>query len=248
MIKNFFCSILFFSICVQVFGQKNEKILFVGNSFTYYWNLPKIVEEMGKSRGLNWEVYQSTSPGVTLEQHWNRKKGLETMFLIEENRFNHIIFQDRSHNPIRQEDSTRFYAKKFIKLSKSKNAIPYLFSTWFYPKYWQKEYPNDKVDLVKTPYPIELVISEISNEENIDFIPVGRVFKLFQERHPDYHLLFDDYKHPSANGTYLAACAIFSIISGESSIGLPERFFEYNSEGNQWIYYRKRYGWFCYWT
>ncbi len=235
--RNYLSLGLFFLIFFKVFSQEKKEILFVGNSFTFYWNLPKLVEDMSKSKGLNWKVFQSTSSGATLEQHWNSKKGLKTISLIKENKFDYIIFQDRSHNPIRQVDSTIIYAKKFIKLSKSKNSIPYLFSTWFYPKHWEREYPHDKVDLVKTPFPIELVISKISEEENIDFIPVGRAFKLFQDKHPNYNLFFDDDKHSSPNGTYLAACVIFSMISGESPIGLPSRFFKYDPEENKWIYF-----------
>ena len=83
----------------------------------------------------------------------------------------------------------------------------------------------------------KLVISKISEEENIDFIPVGRAFKLFQDKHPNYNLFFDDDKHSSPNGTYLAACVIFAKISGESTVGLPSRFFEYNEEENKWIYF-----------
>lgn len=229
--------LLFYSVLFNIYSQDKKEILFVGNSFTFYWNLPKLVEDMAKSRGLNWKVSQSTSSGVTLEQHWNSRKGLQTISLIEENNFDYIIYQDRSHNPIRQLDSTEVYAKKFINLSKSKNSIPFLFSTWFYPEYWEREYPNNKIDLNTNPFPIESVISRISKEEKIDFIPVGRAFKLFQQKYPNYNLLFDDDKHSSANGSYLAACIIFSSISGESSVGLPSRFFEYDEKENKWIYF-----------
>jgi len=229
--------LLFYLYFFNLYTQEKKEILFVGNSFTFYWNLPKLVEDMAKSRGLNWNVSQSTSSGATLEQHWNSKKGLKTISLIEKNDFDYIVLQDRSHNPIMQVDSTLIYSKKFVNLSKSKQSIPLLFSTWFYQEYWEQKYPNNKIDLTKNPYPIEAVISKISNEENIDFIPVGRAFKIFENRYLDYDLLFDDGKHSSPNGTYLAACVIFSKISGESSIGLPSRFFEYDEEESKWIYY-----------
>ena len=77
---------LFLFLCCTFFSlytQDKKEILFVGNSFTFYWNLPKLVEDMAKSRGLNWKVSQSTSSGVTLEQHWNSRRGLKTISLIE---------------------------------------------------------------------------------------------------------------------------------------------------------------------
>ena len=38
----------------------NEKILFIGNSFTFYWNLPSQVEKMSIERGLNWDIKHFT--------------------------------------------------------------------------------------------------------------------------------------------------------------------------------------------
>ena len=49
----------------------NEKILFIGNSFTFYWNLPSQVEKMSIERGLNWDIKHFTVPSATLKIHWN---------------------------------------------------------------------------------------------------------------------------------------------------------------------------------
>ena len=38
--------------------QKKEKILFIGNSFTFYWNLPLVIESMGKERGYDFDIFQ----------------------------------------------------------------------------------------------------------------------------------------------------------------------------------------------
>src|SRR4051794_23464194 len=53
------------------------QVLFIGNSFTYYHDLPKMVGELaqaGKQRPL---VFQTEVPGgYTLERHWNEGKAL----------------------------------------------------------------------------------------------------------------------------------------------------------------------------
>ena len=41
---------LFFSLVTN--AQKQEKILFVGNSFTFYWNLPVQLEKMALEQEL----------------------------------------------------------------------------------------------------------------------------------------------------------------------------------------------------
>ena len=37
----------------------------VGNSFTFYYNLPMTIEQFAKSRQLDWRVEQSTASGAT---------------------------------------------------------------------------------------------------------------------------------------------------------------------------------------
>ena len=55
----------------------------VGNSFTFYYNLPMTIQQFAVSKGLNWEVHQSTASGATLKQHWNNEKGLKTRKLVK---------------------------------------------------------------------------------------------------------------------------------------------------------------------
>jgi len=50
-------------------AQKQEKILFVGNSFTFYWNLPNQVEKMALQQNIQWDVSQTTAGGATLRDH-----------------------------------------------------------------------------------------------------------------------------------------------------------------------------------
>merc|ERR1711991_698871 len=73
------------------FSIINEKILFIGNSFTFYWNLPSQVEKMSIERGLNWDVRHFTVPSATLKIHWNNP---DLISLLESETFDHIIIQE----------------------------------------------------------------------------------------------------------------------------------------------------------
>ena len=44
-------------------------ILFIGNSLTYYHNMPKMLQSMLNETDLNFNIEQSTYPGMTLEGH-----------------------------------------------------------------------------------------------------------------------------------------------------------------------------------
>ena len=52
---------------------KEERILMVGNSFTFYYNLPITIEQFAKTKGLKWKINQSTASGATFKQHWQNK-------------------------------------------------------------------------------------------------------------------------------------------------------------------------------
>ena len=65
--KSFIFTFIIFSNLVM--AQKKEKILFVGNSFTFYWNLPNQLEKMALEQNLSWDVSQTTAGGATLRDH-----------------------------------------------------------------------------------------------------------------------------------------------------------------------------------
>ena len=47
-----------------------QRILFIGNSYTFFWNLPQNLASMAASQNLSIEARQSTASGASLEQHW----------------------------------------------------------------------------------------------------------------------------------------------------------------------------------
>ena len=67
-------------------------------------------------------------------------------------------------------------------------------------------------------------MKSITEKTNSRVAPVGTAFRLFQKAHPSIPVFTSDNKHPSAVGTYLAACVFFKMITGESPIGLERRF------------------------
>ena len=212
-----------------LFSQDKEEVLFVGNSFTFYWNLPSVVQKMADERNLNWNVTQSTAGGATLKQHWFGEKNLSTKNLIEGNSYSKIIFQDHSMNPIIAIDSTKKYYTQFKDLIPS-STTTYFYSTWMYPKM-----DDPDRDLLKKNT-IENNITNSGINKSSILLLVGKAFDRFRSKYPEHKLLGDDMKHQSANGTYLAACVIFSTLSNQSSKGLTYRYSGEDSNGKK-IYY-----------
>ena len=214
---NFFRLNLFiFFIFSSIFSQDKEKILFVGNSFTFYWNLPSIVESMAKEKEIHLDIHQSTAGGVSLKQHWVGDKNLNTKKLIESGTFSTVILQDYSSNPLLKKKESNEYFNRFIQLIKSNEAQAVIYGTWMFPAISNKKYKNAD--------PIQNVLKPISMKTNTPIAPVGTAFRLFQEKHPEIPIFTSDNKHPSAVGSYLAACIFYKILTGKSPLGLSRRF------------------------
>ena len=188
------------------------------------------IEQFSKSKGLNWEVHQSTAGGASFKHHWNSEKGLSSVKKIKKNIYTHIIFQEYSSYPLIAIDTTKKYLNLMHKITNSESR-KFLYATWSYPNILKNNNlssPSSKI--------IEDKLENIKPSLDTNILPVGRAFDLFQLRHPNQTLFTSDNKHPNPIGSYLAACVIFSKISNQSSLGVPRRFFEKNNNEKD-IYY-----------
>jgi len=219
-------NLILFLICFLAAQEDNkEKILFVGNSFTFYWNLPLVVESMAKEKGYDFNIYQSTAGGSSLKDHWFEDYELQSKTLISSGQFNRAVLQDYSSNPLNNPVESNLYFKKFINLILENQGKPYLYATWIYDGITNNTY--DMAD------PIQRNLKSVAKSEGAIIVPVDEAFRIFQKTNPEIPLFMSDRKHPSPAGTYLAACVYFSIFTEESSLGLSRRFERQDENGKK---------------
>jgi hypothetical protein len=100
-------------------------------------------------------------------------------------------------------------------------------------------YPNFPVDgmVLNNSKEIESNLEHIGSQyKDVEIIPVGKAFDLFSSLYPEIPLLTDDDKHPSPNGTYLAACVIYASLSRQSAVGLDRRYESKDQNGKKIFY------------
>jgi hypothetical protein len=205
----------------QETAKAEEKILFVGNSFTFWWNLPQHVSVMMSERDRTLEAHQSTASGAKWSEHWQGEKELVTVDLIKQGSYDAVILQNHSMRPIEDLESFLSYGKKLHDLASSNGAEVFLFMTWPY-----KFDPYMYDDLAKGYY-------RLGEEMGAEVIPVGTAWKKAMELRPDLPIYDEDGRHPTALGTYLAACVIFSVLTEESPVGLPHRLVTKDANGQK---------------
>lgn len=197
-----------------------KRVLFVGNSFTYFFNLPQVVAAMALSQDEQIETRQSTVGGSNLEQHWKSEKGTITRELIETQDWDYVVFNNHSRSAIDTPESFMEYGRKFAELVKQRGAKPVFMMTWAY-----KSNP-----LMQTR--ISEMYERLASETGADFVPVGPLFAEARKWRPDLDLFFDD-KHPSSNGTYLLGLAFFRYFTGMDTSDIPPRLLTKDMHGEK---------------
>ena len=213
MSMNFLFKVIFLfltsSACLQ--SQDTTRVLFVGNSYTYFWNLPQVVEAMAISQKVPLRTAQSTAGGVNLGQHWRGERGLETHQKIDVGQWDFVVLQDHSLRTIQARDSLNHFITKWkIEIEKS-NASPLLYLTW------AREFNPLMQDLITDGY------ESIGRQLDVPIAPVGEVWELARQLRPDIDLYDADGSHPSALGTYLAALTFYKSLTGKSLTDIPPR-------------------------
>lgn len=182
------------------------KLLFVGNSFTYYHNLPELVQDMGGAAGLT-IACESVTKGkqtMTMTADPTDEMGAQLLSTIKATSdYTDVILQEHSTQPV-----TNFaaYREGLLAVRKEigdyeRHASYHLYGTWGYPGLattLKTDIPGAEMALRKAfirmaPY----VLGDVS--------PVGEAFTYCYLNHPEINLYYADQHHPSFEGSYLAA-------------------------------------------
>lgn len=206
----------------SMFSQEEKplRVLFVGNSFTYFWNMPQLVKAMGESQGIALDIHQSTVGGSNLKQHWHEEKGTITRKLLNEQDWDYVILGDHSLGTINSPVRFKEYGEKFSELIRSKGAKPIFYLTWAYKS-------NPLMQPIITKGYLEL-----AHKLNAKVIPVGPVWMKARELRPNLNLYFDD-KHPSSDGSYLIALIAYKALTKKSVTEISNRITTIDRDGEK---------------
>ncbi|MDN5202285.1 hypothetical protein QQ008_12945 [Fulvivirgaceae bacterium BMA10] len=195
------------------------RILFAGNSYTYYENLPQIISVISDSSKTKLITKKSTAGGVYLSDHWHSKNGLKTKELIANGNFDIVVLQEQSMGTITAPDSVHVYAKLLCDFIRKNGAKPYLYMTWAREKVPQQQ---------KT---ISKVYSEVATKNKAGLVPVGEAWQLARQLRPNIRLYIADGSHPSALGSFLTACVFVKTILQKLPQNLPRVYRSNDAEG-----------------
>ncbi len=195
--------------------KSTKTLLLIGNSFTYYYGEPFMLQEIAFFQGLQLNVAASLKGGQTFRQQCGLQMTQET---ISRGGYQYAILQGQSQEPA-QFASDRA-AKRDVLLSYlelcamvrdySPGCHIYIENTWGYDGVNAGGF--DTVERFLSL--LEEGSSALANAAATDRTPVGQAFAAARAAGLDVNLLADDDKHPSLAGAYLKACVTYLVLSG----------------------------------
>ena len=94
--RHLLITILFPFICHAQDENSYKSVLFIGNSFSFYWNMPTLFEKIAESEGVIFDVHSATESGASLKDHWYGEKKSQAVELIKNKSWDYVIMHDHS--------------------------------------------------------------------------------------------------------------------------------------------------------
>jgi hypothetical protein len=188
------------------------RVLFVGNSYTDYNDLPSVVRALGAANGAPIESESILLNGGQLADHWLMTGARER---VQAGGLDAVVMQGQSVEPILDAKSFYGYATEFANAIDASGAEGVWYATWA-----RRAGDTFYADTGYTP---ESMTTGLENgyefAARMHGDPVARVGAAFQialAEIPGVELYMIDGSHPSPAGTLLAACVITQAITGEA--------------------------------
>jgi hypothetical protein len=196
-----------------------ESILFIGNSYTYFNNVPEMVAAlMAEGAGCHVQTRMIAPGGAELRKQWADD---HTRAALTERKWDYVILQDQStlgrdyyvDGNARAVGDELFApaAALWSKAARSAGAQPVFYLTWS-----RKATPEDQAALNHAYF-------SAAHQAGAPVAPAGIAWQLVRRERPDLELYWRDGSHPSPAGSYLAACAIYATLLHRDPSGLHAR-------------------------
>ena len=198
------------------------RVLFLGNSYTLYHNVPKLTQTFARSAGKDLECDMIAQGGAYLKLHYEE---LGTPEKIRSSAYDAVVIQGNSNEPILAKQRFHEYADKFVDLVHEANAKPFLYQTWarhkhheMYRNIWWKIgfTPAGMLKRIRREY------AAVAARKRATVIPCGEAWAHATKKHR--LMLHDaDLHHAALAGAALSAMVAAAKLTGSSTDAMNHR-------------------------
>ncbi len=181
------------------------RILMLGNSFTFYNNMPKLL-----SRLTGAEVVSHTRGGARLAEQLNpdTKMGARTLAALQNEQWDYVVLQEMSNGPITAPRSFFRSVEQLSRLIRRNGAEPVLYATWAYQR------GNERLSDLELGYDemYQLMHEACHKAARKCGILIADVGRKFYELADTQELYDEDGIHPNELGSQIAAETLAAVM------------------------------------
>jgi len=175
------------------------KVLFIGNSHTYFNDMPALFQACCAQSGVDVHVTMLTRGGMGLDYHAKQE---QTRFNIRYGGYDAVVLQHTAH-PMGDLDAMHEAAVTLTAWVREAGSLPVFYQTWV--KKGDEAFQST----------MSGVYNSLGTELNVPVAPVGDEWQKFRIAHPETELFFRDGEHASPEGSRLAAQVIAQTVLKE---------------------------------
>ena len=172
------------------------KILFIGNSHIYNYEVPGLVAGLAAGDGIECQTVMNAHGGWTLYQHTREP---DVPYNVKNGGFDYIVLQEHTH-PFNIDGKMAEACEIINGWAKDAGATLVLYMTW--AQKWEEHMQHE----------INVLFHETADKLGALLAPVGEKWWTFHHEHPEIELYSPDGGHASLQGAQFAADIIWDTI------------------------------------
>lgn len=184
-------------------NNKNKlRILFIGNSHTYFNDMPEMVASRARECGYDCEVTMIAHGGWFLAQHVDEP---DVRFNILYGHYDYVVLQEHSH-PFGPADKFFDAVRTLNQWIREAGSKPVIYMTW------AKKNEEEKQEEMTAAH------RQIAEEIGALLAPVGENWWAYRRSWPEVEMYYEDGAHASAAGSDFAAKYIWETILSDQKM------------------------------
>lgn len=202
------------------YAQDSANVLFIGNSYTYFNNMPGLISDLAASQGDFFESTSSTPGGANFNGHASNPA---TYTAINGDDWDYVVLQGQSQEISFSDAQVDAQSLPYIiQIADSINANNdcsdiLMYMTWGRENGDPQWLPISTFDGMNER--LRLAYMRMADSVQGSVSPVGSAWKYVRDNNPGIGLYNADESHPSLEGSYLAACVFYASVYRKSPVG-----------------------------
>jgi len=196
------------------------KILFIGNSYTHYNNMPELFAKIAKTKKIKINVVMNAKSNHTFKMHCQRPEMFDA---ISSEKWDYVVLQGFSRELMFDKEiidtASLPYFKRIMDSVYSNHSCTnvLLYMTWGYKNGFINN--TDTLTFDDMSNRVQNGYEYLSKLFNLSIVPVGQIWKTFRKNNPNIELYQEDGQHPNLLGSYLIASGFYSSIFKTNPVG-----------------------------